>query len=109
MRRRVVKIKPYRYKFAIRHMNRPTNKIAVLAICLLCCVSCWAGSILMMPLFGWIIWSSVFYPAVMIARWIQPVGTPASLGFTFGFIQACLMALVIWAGYLAVYHKTQRR
>jgi hypothetical protein len=89
-------------------MNRLKNKISVLAICILCCVSCWAGSILAMPIFGWILWSSVFYPAVVIARWMQPIGTPASLAFAIGFIQACLMALMIWAGYLAVYHNGKK-
>lgn len=89
-------------------MNRPKNKIAVLVLCLLCCVACWAGSILIMPVFGWILWSSVFYPAVMMARWIQPIGTPASLAFTMGLIQACLMAFVIWAGYLVRNHHGKR-
>ena len=94
--------------FDIRHMNRPAKKIAVLVICLLCCISFWIGSILMMPVFGWIIWSSVFYPAVVIARWMQPIGTPASLAYTIGFIQACLVAFIIWGGYLVVCQDGKR-
>jgi hypothetical protein len=44
----------------------------------------------------------------MIARWVQPIGTPASPGFTIGFVQACLMAFMIWAGFLAVHHNRKR-
>jgi hypothetical protein len=89
-------------------MNRPRNKISVLVICFVCCVSCWAGSILAMPIFGWILWSSVFYPATTIARWMHPVGTPASLAFAIGFIQSCLMAFVIWAGYLTLQRDNKK-
>lgn len=88
--------------FGIKLMRPPKNNISLLAICFFCCFAFWAVSILTMPIFGWILWSTVFYPTTTIARWIQPVGTPASLAYAIGFMQSCLMAIFIWAGYLTV-------
>ncbi len=88
----------------------PLTKMgSVLMVCLLGCISLWAGSMLAMPVFGWILWSTLFYPATMISRWIEPVGTPASLAYTAGFFQSCCMALIIWAIWFARVRSKQNR